>query len=328
MAKDAPINFIDVRLTLGRSGKNPCVRCNAQLVRCRQIHAQRTRVLPDRQHLGDAIDMAGHPMPSQAVTGAQRRFEVHARARLFGAEGGDPQGLSRHVGNEAVRGELRHGQANAVDADAVTERQPLSRDGREADFDAQILGGAILCNARHNGGAARLQPPHAAYLLHDAREHSILPLQGPQTDAQIRPHGLAIHDLNAGRHPPVRPRQRASGLASCQYFGATYSSHSSPARRSKAPDNSGPPPALVMPARQAREHAVEVQGAAHGNQAFDACRAHDPSARTPGLAVMPAAQAPAPAAARILADLRTGPACDPENAQRLTLRVDAHVEPG
>ena len=69
-----------------------------QRFRRREFHAQRARVVRGGENFGDAIDMARHPVTTEAVAGAQRGLEIHARAVAFGAERGHAQRFTGNVG--------------------------------------------------------------------------------------------------------------------------------------------------------------------------------------------------------------------------------------
>ena len=60
-------------------------------------------------------------MAAEARAGGERAFEIHEIAGLFLAEGSAPQRFAGKVGGEMIWVEFDHGEAAAVDGDAVAE---------------------------------------------------------------------------------------------------------------------------------------------------------------------------------------------------------------
>ena len=83
--------------------------------------------------------MARHPVTAEAVTGAQRGLEIHARTVALGAERGHAQRFTGNVGLKTARAEPGNRKAYAVHTDAVAQVEPLARDRVESHFDALIL---------------------------------------------------------------------------------------------------------------------------------------------------------------------------------------------
>src|SRR6187401_2433483 len=160
------IHFVDGETDAVERHRTLARDVTRQRLRRREVHAQRTRVVRGSQDFGDSVDMTRHPVSAQAVACAQRRLEVHARTDGLRAERGHAQRLARDVGRKTRRAERRDREADAVDADAVTEIEPVARNVRERHVDATIFRGA--------GTRAGFDALERADFLNDSGEHLTL----------------------------------------------------------------------------------------------------------------------------------------------------------
>ena len=74
-------------------------------------------------------------MAAEAVRRQHRAFEVERRADAELAQRGQRQGFAGRIDDEAARVEFDHGQAAAVDRDALAELYVI--EGQRADLDGQ-----------------------------------------------------------------------------------------------------------------------------------------------------------------------------------------------
>ena len=85
-------------------------------------------------------------VPSHAVAGAQGAFQVDPAPRRQGPQTGALEGLSHDIGDEDAVGQLRDGQAAAVDTDRVARARALDddRSSNRQSGGARLQGGAVL----------------------------------------------------------------------------------------------------------------------------------------------------------------------------------------
>ena len=108
--------------------------------------------------------MSGHDVPAKAAVRRHGAFQVHRTAYGQLGQGGAVQRLVHDIGGEPVGVELGHGQADAVDGDAVAQlgvfQDGLCLDGQDGGVlsPCDVLDGAqFLNNAREHGEPPRFR---------------------------------------------------------------------------------------------------------------------------------------------------------------------------
>src|SRR4029077_18906291 len=95
----------------------------------------------DLRDLSHAVDVTQNQVPIELVREPERFLEVDL---AFAVEScGHPQGLVRNVDAEALLAALHHGQAGAVDRDAVTDGDVAQTELSRVDRQAQPIPGPL-----------------------------------------------------------------------------------------------------------------------------------------------------------------------------------------
>src|ERR1700683_1778270 len=183
--------------------------------------------------------MTAHQVTAQRIACPQARLQVHARAGLTRAQRRLGHGLARYIGVEHRALEPCHGEANALHAHTVADRDSLYIERRGVDSQLQVA--ALLeyrdqAPCRHNNPGEHLQDPLGV----GAAESALLGIKMSRRSAPMR---CWLANSNAGSGLSARkPLNAVSGAASApSRIGATYriSSSTNPASRN-APASRGP----------------------------------------------------------------------------------------
>ncbi|CAL9152114.1 unnamed protein product [Musa hybrid cultivar] len=134
-----------------------------QLRRGPHFHPQRVPLGHEGRDLAGAVDVALHDVAAHPRYRLQGALEVDGGPKADLTEGGPAEGLRREADGEGGGAgvEVGHGEAGAVDGDAVTELDAFEDGARgDAHLDAAVI---------VPGGAEALD---VAHLLHDAGEEA------------------------------------------------------------------------------------------------------------------------------------------------------------
>ena len=143
--------------------------------------------------LPHAIDVPGHDMSAKAAVRRHGAFQIHAGAAFQQPERRAAHGFRHHIRGEAIAGKAGHGQAHAVDRNAVPEPGAFQH----------CPGGNFNCAVCRAGR----NPAHGANLFYNSGKHFSPPAHKPAADLARR---AAHWPDGAGRLPPApqppRPR--------------------------------------------------------------------------------------------------------------------------
>src|SRR2546421_5327841 len=121
--------------------------------------AHGTRIAAHLQNLRNTVDVSGHQVSAERISGPQRRLEIHRRTGPQFTEGGERERLARYVGGEAARLHRNRGQTATLHADTVADAHPRQLEVLGRDHQAHIA-------------ATRFPRLHRADVLDDSGEHS------------------------------------------------------------------------------------------------------------------------------------------------------------
>src|ERR1022692_580758 len=221
---------------------NGALRRNEARERARHLEAQTpgARIGMNFHELADGVDMSADEMAAERIAGPQARLQIHARTADQRAQCRLGHCFARHIGEKHPRLLARHGQACALHAHAVAERDAREIEVRriESQFEiAFFLGDRNECPGHHDDSGKHTQ----AFFFGFKMRRTSAPMR--RTSSNSKPRVIASRPLACGARPSESvactsaPRKSASGSASTpRKIGATYSNSSStsPARRNAA----------------------------------------------------------------------------------------------